>query len=441
MIILPVIFFSSLTVLLGRWAFGRWFNHVGIYGATWGFTLSLFHSGLIEYYSLESETWILIISAWLAFLFGSFTIIAGKFALAVQPKTLLSPNSKQIYFINESDLLPVYKSLWMLNIILIVHTLYEVYNVVRLLGGDVTNVLALANMLYDIRVKEGIPGSIPYFGQLVFFAAILSGIYTSATGKLKFIAFIPFLIAITTSFIQVVRALALIVAILFICAYLLNNKRVRNVSTSIFSQSIKRFAAVIFLIALLVLTIEVVRSTRGIYEKFSGQSSVLKDLRKSESSFLSPSVVMYLSVHSGVLNQYLKEDVEQVVWGRYTFAPFWRIISKLGFDTYVGFYQSWFYNTPVAANTGTYIRELHADFGVGGVIIVPYFLGFICSFYWFRVAERNNICDIAILTHIYSVVAMSWFVMLTQLGGWVLSLIVGVVITRNVDRKINRKRI
>ncbi|MBI2428792.1 MAG: hypothetical protein HYV29_08365 [Ignavibacteriales bacterium] len=290
------------------------------------------------------------------------------------------------------------------------------------------------------RVKEGIPGSIPYFGQLVFFAAVLSGVYTSSIGRLRLVAFIPFLIAMVTSFIQVVRALALIVAILFICAYLLNRKRVNYSLKSKFSQSVKRVAAVVFLITLLVITIEVVRSTRGIYERFSGQSSALKDLRKSGSSFISPSVIMYLSVHTGVFNQYLKEDKEHVVFGRYTFAPFWRIVSKLGFDTYVGFYQSWFYKTPVSANTGTYLRELHADFGVSGIIIVPYLLGLISSIYWYRVREHNRLLDITILAHVYAVVGLSWLVMLTQLGGWVLSLVVGIIIAKSVDKRIQTIR-
>jgi hypothetical protein len=143
---------------------------------------------------------------------------------------------------------------------------------------------------------------------------------------------------------------------------------------------------------------------------------------------------MYLSVNNGVLNEYLKDDVEHVVWGRYTLAPFWRIISKLGFDTYVGFYQSWFYLTPVAANTGTYIRELHADFGVGGVVIVPYLLGLLCSMYWYRVQRTNSYKDITILSHLYAVVGMSWFVMLTQLGGWVLSLVVGTIVAHYIDK-------
>ncbi len=433
MIIPAIISAVVVSLFIGRWTFGRWINHIAFYSIPWGFTLVLFHSGLIRYFPLGDEAWMLIIFAWLAFLAGSLTIPAARFSTS---RTIPPSSSKRFIEINESTLRPLYSAMWILNIVLIIHTVYEVLNVIRLMGGDPANIVALANVLYNIRVKEGIPGSIPYIGQLVFLGAVLSGIYTSSVGRIRLAAFIPFVIAVVTSFIQVVRALALIVVVLFICAYFLNRMRTEENLRNAVKSALKRFLAVVFLLALLVVTVEVVRSTRGLYERFSGQSGALKGLRKEQTAFISPSIVMYFSVHNGVLDQYLKEDVEHVVWGRYTFAPVWRVLSKLGFDTYVGFYQNWFYNTPVPANTGTYIREIHADFGVSGVVLVPYILGLLCSRYWYRVIEANKILDLTILTHLYSIVAMSWFVMLTQLGGWYLSLIVGIVVSRAVDRKL-----
>lgn len=436
MTIILILVFSIFTVLLGRWTLGKWINHVGMYGATWGFTLLVFHSGLIRYYPLESETWMLIIGAWLAFLLGSVTINASSFALRGRSDSSLQQGGRQVFIVTEKELVTLHRVLWILNIVLIIHTSYEVYNVSRLMGGSLANVFIYAGTLYNFRVHEGLPGSIPYIGSLVLFATVLSGIYTSSIGRLKLVALIPFLVAITSSFVIVVRALALIVAILFIIAYVLNQKRIVRTVKSTPGSSFKRIIAVAFLIALLVITVEAVRTTRGLYEKFPGESSTLKTMNKSGSSFISPSVIMYVSVHNAVLNQYLKQGIEKVVWGRYTFAPLWRILSKLGFDTYVGFYQEWFYKTPVSANTGTYIRELHADFGLWGVLIVPYILGLVSSFYWYRVQKHNRFLDIVILTHIYVVVCMSWFVMLTQLAMWDISLICGIVIIRMVEKKI-----
>lgn len=419
--------------LLGRWMFGRWFNHVTLYGATWGFTLLVFHSGLIQYYPLETETWMLIAAAAAAFVLGSASVCAARFSTGKQG-VFHQPYYKN-FVLTDKERQALHNVLWFLNTILIVHTAYEVYNVTRLLGGDITNIIALANLLYDIRVRETIPGSIPYVGSLVFFAAVLSAVYTSSVGKLKLVAFIPFLLAVVISFVQVVRALALIVAILFISAYFLNRKKIEKPIASPFGTSVKRVLALLFLIALLIATVEVVRTTRGLYERFAGQSAALRTLSKSEMGFISPSVIMYLSVHNGVLNQYLKQEEEKVIWGRYTFAPLWRVLSKFGFETYVGFYQQWSYPTPVSANTGTYIRELHADFGLGGVILVPYLLGLISSFYWYRVQEKNTLSDITILAHLYAVVGMSWFVMLTQLAGWMISLASGIIITRILERR------
>ena len=81
MIIALIILAGISTVLLGRWMFGRWFNHVGLYGAMWSFSLALFQVGLIYYYPLEMETWFIIITGWLAFVMGSGTVVCARFAM------------------------------------------------------------------------------------------------------------------------------------------------------------------------------------------------------------------------------------------------------------------------------------------------------------------------------------------------------------------------
>jgi hypothetical protein len=65
-----------LSVLLGRFLFGNWFNHVSLYGSIWSISLSLFQARLIWYYPLAPETWMLIGAAWFAFIVGSITVVA-----------------------------------------------------------------------------------------------------------------------------------------------------------------------------------------------------------------------------------------------------------------------------------------------------------------------------------------------------------------------------
>src|ERR1051326_3685406 len=69
-----------LGVLLGRFLFGRWFNHVSLYSGIWGSSLVLFECRLIDYYPLEPETWLIIAAGWISFVCGSLVVVLARWA-------------------------------------------------------------------------------------------------------------------------------------------------------------------------------------------------------------------------------------------------------------------------------------------------------------------------------------------------------------------------
>jgi hypothetical protein len=149
-------------------------------------------------------------------------------------------------------------------------------------------------------------------------------------------------------------------------------------------------------------------------------------------------VFFYFTGSHGVLNQYLKSRDERMLVGGYSLAPFWRLIAKLGFPTDVKQYQP-FYFTPLPANNGTYLRELDADYGLAGVIAGPYLLGAIASGFWFRARRSQKLQDIMIVGHIFVVVGMSVFLIATQWGYWLASLLIGLAIALVIDHSNARK--
>ncbi|MEK9137481.1 MAG: hypothetical protein AAB393_10195, partial [Bacteroidota bacterium] len=112
MTIALILLSGILTVLLGRWMFGKWFNHVGLYGVVWSFSLCMFHVGLIRYYPLESETWLVIAGGWIAFVFGSGVAICARFAVHNKTQEVLNEPSN-ISGIEHTHLLRI---LWVINI-------------------------------------------------------------------------------------------------------------------------------------------------------------------------------------------------------------------------------------------------------------------------------------------------------------------------------------
>jgi oligosaccharide repeat unit polymerase len=429
-IVIPLLL-GILTVLLGRWMFGRWFNHVSVYGATWGTSLALFHIGLIRYYPLESETWMVIVAGWLAFVLGSATVVGARYSL--QGNARKDPGTTEMSSDEHTLLL---KTLWMTNVIVLLDAVHQLYILTRLVG-NITNFFAVGKLVYTLRVHEGLPGAIPYIGSLSLPACLLAGLYTSLVGRLKLVATIPLVAMIIGSITNMTRAFIIIGALLFLTGYFLNTRKISFEAGAKATGKFRRAVLVLLVVALFVSGMEIVRGNRGMTERFVGATTTLEKLGRGAGSFLTPSVVLYVTTHHGVLNQYLKRDIENPPIGNYTFAPIWRVLSVLGFDTYVNQHPI-FYRVPAMVNTGSYLRDLHADYGMAGVVAGPFLLGLLASVFWFRYERTRTLFDLMILGHIYVAVGMSLFVLATQMGNWFTGLLFGLVIASMYSRKMQR---
>lgn len=418
MTITLILFAGLLTGLLGQWMFGKWFNHVTLYGLAWSLTLALFHTGLLYYYPLETKTWMVIGSGWLAFVLGSSSVVAARFALA--RADLTDSLIKDMQTEDPSSTLRVV--LWVFNAVIVVEAIHHTYIISQLIGG-ITNLSHVGNILYNLRVKGEIPGMIPYLSSAGLTACLLAGVHASRTGRFQIIWLIPPFVTIVDSVLNMSRGTMIIGGVLFASGYVSNRKKGALMNLAPGATKIRRFIAIALALALFVAGIDFVRSTRGILETYGTATSTLGKMQGDV--LITGSVVFYATGSYGVLNQYLKKDEEQGIVGGYSFAPFWRLIAKLGFPTYVEQMQP-FYMTPRPSNNGTYLRELHADYGLAGIVAGPFLLGALASVYWFRAVGSQRVMDIMILGHIYVVVAMSVFLIATQWGYWLASLLFGV---------------
>ncbi|MDY0083440.1 MAG: hypothetical protein RBR74_09690, partial [Ignavibacteriaceae bacterium] len=78
MIIIISLFIAIASVFLGKYIFGRLFNHISLYVFAWLPIIVLFQLKLIRYQELSTEVWLLILFAYLSFLLGTLTIYAGR---------------------------------------------------------------------------------------------------------------------------------------------------------------------------------------------------------------------------------------------------------------------------------------------------------------------------------------------------------------------------
>lgn len=432
MIALIILTFYIMCLYVGLIAYNRLFNHISIYSTIWTLILCMGEIRLINYYPLETETWIIIFSAWILFVFGSLTYFFAREYAGKNSSVL------HTYSLSEVSNSTLRKIIFFLSIASLVSAIAQ-WLVLLSKYGSIAKVLIYGNLIYSSRVYEGGITSIPYVDSLALAGCFFAGIYVFHKKSITLLSLFPLLSVIIVAIAGMGRAKILIALILFLTGFLLQKIVVMK------SQKLKKYSlkkifgfAVVFLI--IIGSAEIIRSNRGSIESFSGASQSLKKLRGS--AIITPSIYVYFSIHPFVFNEYLKSTGEHEIIGGNTFAPIWRIVDKVGFDTHISEYQT-HYQTPVSSNTGSYLRELHADFGLSGVLIVPYLLGMVCSFYWFRWKDKKKLVDLAILSHLYVIVALSYLVIATRLGYWIVSLVTAIacawILDRNVANKIQPK--
>jgi oligosaccharide repeat unit polymerase len=434
--ILLVMIIGLFGLFAGRAAFRQWFNHVSLYSGIWGLSLMLYDLHLINYYKMETETWIIILGGWILFIIGSLTVVFARNAIgADEERRGPSTGINQVVALDdERRILEI--ALWILIFISLVAALHTWYVLIQMFGS-VTDVLLRGAFLYKIRVSEGIKGSIPYFKFLCLPATLLAGVYTAKIGKLKIVAILPIVISIIVDLSSMGRAMMIMAAILFTTGYFLTKKENENADNSTKIISLKKLSMFVMALVLLFAGSELVRSTRHVNENVVGAKRTLQRLEGA--SFITPSIYLYITGHHAVLNQYLKDESVEKFPAANTFAPFFRLLAKFGFDTEVESYQK-FFRIPVTANTGTYLRELHSDFGITGILFGPYVIGILCSYFWFRYRRSKSYVSLVILSYMQVMVAMSLFYLVTIAGYLLVYLIIGLCIAVFIDYRLNKIR-
>lgn len=407
-------------VVAGRVLFERWFNHLSLYSLIWGTGLFFFELRLIEYIPIIAEVWMLLLYAWIAFGAGSAILIVARHAIAGTQSDAPAVTSVQ-------------EQRWLLYFIVIlsVIALYAVMHHWLLLikkFGSFTGVLLSGYRVYRSRIDDQIPGVIPYFDSFALAALFFAGLYCARIGRIKLWVMFPMLIVVAEDVAQAGRGKMLVAIILFFSSYFLARMIYeQSKARALFGSKMKRALTLGLVVAIFLVAAEFIRAYRGSNENFYGVSSSLNKF--ADVPFLTPSVYLYLSSHPGVFNAYWKAGGEIAPFpGSYTFAPIFRILARFDLADEVPFFQK-FYNTPIYTNTGTYLRELHSDFGVAGILVAPYVLGFICTWLWLRIKQRFSLIAFTWLVHLYMIVGFTYLYQATRVGHWAVSLVVSLAVS------------
>jgi len=415
-------------VLAGRLLFDRWVNHLSLYSFIWGTGLALFEARLLDYALITGEVWMLIGCAWIAFVLGAATLAIARTAVGAGNKILPGMATTRNAVLERRAFTI---AIVILSAIALISTLRR-WSILIDMFGDIPGVLFNGYKIYRMRIEGKLTGVIPYLNSFALAAIYLGGVYSARESKIKLIALLPMLVIMLDDIAQAGRAKMLMGGILFSSAYFIAKPASARQTAFRAIGKTKQLLIFAFLLTVLLVVADFVRSYRGSKEEFYGAS---KELRQFDgSAFLTPSIYLYLSSHPGVFNAYWKAGGEHPFPGSNTFAPIFRILARVGLAETTPHFSK-FYNMPIQSNTGTYLRELHADFGIAGILVTPYVIGLFCTALWFRIKRRPTLPNTAVLTHMYVMVAFSYLYQVTRVGEWTVSLIVALVASYFIDRR------
>jgi len=430
LLLIAVIVF--LGMILGKFLFKNWFNHLTLYCVIFGGSLFLFELKLLPYIDLTSYAWLLMISAFLSFLIGILTIVSARNLYNTNPISIEKSNiSLKIFADNGTTL----KFTILIFGIISMYSAIELWMIFINQFGSIPAVLLNGEVIYRMNVSGKIKGNTPYLHLLGFVAIFLSGIYTAYKKKFTLLTFLPLLSIILREIAGAGRAGMLFALMQFILSFFLF-KHLLNLDIK---QRFKfsKVSALVGAVILLILFIggsSLVKATRVSDSASTTYSAASKELRQTRGNLIiSPSLYLYLSSDVGVLSKYLSSKGESTGFGQNTFMTLYNFLGKLNIVQKPHEFQKGYF-IPMWTNTGTYLRELHADFGPAGVFLGPYLLGLLITWLWFKFYEKKSLFSFVFLVHLNIIVGFSFFVMATRILYWFTSLVLILILIPVLER-------
>jgi len=416
-LILNIILVPSLWI--SKYLFKKWINPLSSYTIVWYAMISFYHLKLIKYDELSVETWYVIIIAYVSFFLGIIGYFASQHSIKNSkidincgneyPKTLFISRENSKIFFGLTLLLGLLGLLGALQAWIVLLSLY----------GSVTKVLLHLGALYQMRVSGELEGILPYTSIFSFASIFFAGIHSATKSRITLVSLLPLVALIIKEVAMVGRAGILFGFVEYGFTFLFASSIIRDNFKIASNNKAKLILSVTISVILFLASITFIKNLRGGSDSYSGKTRAIKALEGA--TFISPSIYLYLSGHIGVLNKYLEKDIEKARFGENTFQLVYNSLNKFEITSRPNGYQKGYY-IPLWVNTGTFIRELLADFGIVGTMLFIYLLGYLVTHSWVRFFSNNNIVHLAILVFLMIIIFFSFLMVITRLANWFLSL-------------------
>ena len=362
---------------------------------------------------------------------GILTVISARNVYKENPTLIEKSRISLKLFIDEGKTLKY--SILILSLISL-YAAIEFWMVLINQFGSISAVLINAQVIYRLNITGKLSGTTPYIYLLGYVAVFLAGIYTAYKGKFTFLAFIPIISLILRDIAGSGRAGMLFALMEFaFTIFLFRNFLNKDIAKRFKFSKISAVIVSAILIAIFIASASLVKVSRGVVkaENYSGASRELRQTK--DNIILSPSMYLYLSSDAGVLSKYLSSSEENTGFGQNTFMTFYLFLAKFKMIDKPSEFQKGYY-IPMWTNTGTYLRELHADFGIPGIFFGPFLIGLLLTWFWFKFYEKQSILALAFLVYLNIIVGFSFFVMASRVIYWSTSLLMIILLIPVLER-------
>lgn len=435
MIFLNLTVVLLLSIFLGKYYFRKYINPIFIYSVIWYGLLTFFHLKLINYDNLSIDAWIIIIFSYVSFILGILVYFTAIRIFNVELNwTEESSRTLPNLFKFDGKIL---KYLIIFFSILGLIGAIQHWSILINKYGSIVEVFLHLGLIRQLTVRGEIVGILPYISGFSFVAIFFAGIYSAWKGKITLVSFLPLIAIILKDTAAAGRVGILIAFIEFGLSYIFTSYYINNfVQTNFKKNNIRIYFSITIALLIFFTSIFMIKGLRGGSEEVYGASRGMSSF--SNNLFITPTLYLYFSGHVGVLSKYLEKNTETARFGENSFRFVYNVLNKFGFTDNAEMYQRGYY-IPIWHNTGTFLRELHADFGIGGTLLFLFLLGIIISFVWFNFYRTGNFIYLVYLVYLSLIIAMSFLMMITRITTWTIGLITILSVISIIEKFYSQK--
>lgn len=406
------------SIWISKHLFRKWINPLSIYTSIWYFMITFYELKLINYSNLSGQTWFVIIFSYVSLYMGSVFYFSVKNSLKNESSSKVNKQYPLSILLKNDAKVSFYLTI-IFGVIGLIGAIQSWFVLVKLFGSIPAALLRLG-ALYQMRVNGELVGVWPYTSLFSYSAIFFAAVFSAMKSRITVISALPLSALIIKEIAMAGRAGILFGFVEYAFTFLFTIYYLKGSYTSYSFNKTKFILSILIVLFFFITSVTLIKNLRAAPESFRGETRTLKSL--NENKFISPAIYLYTSGHIGVLNKFLEKDVENYRVGENTFQFLYNILNKFNVLDRPNTFQKP-YRIPVWINTGTFIRELIADFGFPITLIILFMLGFFLALNWNNFFTYGNFNNLVVLVLLMIIIFFSFLMMITRLANWYLTLI------------------